>query len=223
MLKIYKKSLFIFTLLLLLSFSFVLATPYVIPSNPVSSDDVFGVCNATTTGTVLGYDYKWYINDSEDYSGGWVENKTTYISEFEGGIRNEFSGDFLEYNDELYYISGSFVRINSFRLDESSWIRDEEILNGINQSSSYHVPTIFDYDGIIGMMVGHIDEGAREPIDGFTWNGSSWNDNNTLEQGLDSISLGDYTQPSTFIMNDQLHLIIGGYPNTINGFTWKVI
>ncbi len=122
----------------------------------------------------------------------------------------------FEFEGSLQLISGDNTgNFDGFSWTGSQWVVNNSIITNLPDVGTKSTPKLIDFDddGIPELLVGE----ESGDWNGYSWNGSQWDVNNSLINGLDSVSF--YSRPNAFKYDDKLMMV---YPN-ISGGTLSVM
>ena len=125
--------------------------------------------------------------------------------------------DVFEMNDIFYIIIGNHTGdFHGFNWTGSTWQSDNNIINGLtNQGDELKINTFqFDGAGEFHLITGY----EVTWYNGFTWNGTGWETNNSL---VTNLSGGDDVASDIFTLGGINYIIVGREsPDRWDGYNW---
>ena len=173
---------------------------------------------------------KWTLISGElttNYNGyqwnetSWVSNTSLVTGLTAYGYDNPFLIYNFSGNNKWTLISGNLGGLfQGYEWNGTSWVSNTSLVTGLTDVGTNSYPTIvYNFSGNNKWNL--ISGSTNNDFFGFTWNGTSWVNNNFLETGL--ISVG-YDTPSlmyNFSGNNKWTLISGSTHNNSYGYTWN--
>lgn len=120
---------------------------------------------------------------------------------------------------EVKMITGESLGVSfdgfSWNNTASEWYSDSDFADGLPSLATIReFPTMFFIGENLHLIYGQVDG----TFTGYSWNGTSWLANATMNSGLPDVGL--YSTPTTFYENGNLYLIAGEGNPSINSYIW---
>ena len=152
----------------------------------------------------------------------WVENSSLtngFVSYSHGSnfafFKNGVDNIFQVFSDT--YTTG-------YTWNETGWVRNDTVFNGsvgyFSEYSSYSRESFLYLNDSINMIIGN-----NGNFNGFTWNGTYWNSNSTITEGLSTSNI--YNYPTILNISDSQYLFSGNDSDfltfLLNGTNWTEV
>jgi len=136
---------------------------------------------------------------------GWSANST--INASLTCVGGACSPAVFNFNGTWYLISGKQDgTFDGWVWNGGGWTTNSGIVVGlVDIGSSSRLDVFYTYNSSAWYLIANSELGE---VDGYTWNGTGWSANSTIENGLTN-GLYDYGKPNAYQKGDYLNIIIG--------------
>ena len=126
-----------------------------------------------------------------------------------GIFTNVYSGDYVEWIPTFYGVE----------IDEwATFEADSDIVNGLPDIGAGSAPFVWEWNGSHQMIAGTNTVGDYQ---GFSWNGTRWLTNGSLDDNLPAFGGSSWSQVSVYNISEEWFLITGRNDGTYAGYKWN--